>query len=492
MDTPFLEVVENAKKLHIRTAPEIRPVYANLIRNVFIRLNNYFVSEKLYDCNEHYNELYQTLMSKYDFKVSKIMKPSTKGTFLKSNYKPGSITLNHNCIYEGVRAEGYLCHEIVHLLSLGLDFITYKIPKGKVEITLPNKALLKAGYKKTTIGKKEPVTEIFTYNALCENNFIKEGMTELLKQQIYTNQECPFSYVYQTQYVKLLDYVCGVKHCFKDLLQGDLITYKKYFGKEPFKQIDEYLKNTLNDYHSFNIFISDSANFLLAIDLVVRTYLIKQTVSKISVKEYINKVLKLSEMLPIQNQEYLFNASIKNALKLFEKDGKKNKEQLEAFKDKYKEVIDSKILGAYYSNQYNCSLGFKLNGLKRNIYFKQSYEKDYPANAYLCDTDLTVLLLPKKENCIYEMNSGSLEESILKITKLDAKTFLYKEEEITKKIVFEKSKCFVFDENEKLVDEGYLYAYDNKKYNEEKHIKSYDELNNIIDNANDIGMDTNN
>ena len=88
MKTPFLELAENINKLKIKATGYDLSNYKTMLKNVLIRLNDYFVKNGFYKYND-YSQLIDMLITnpKYYFQINSKLPTSVRGRFYKSTIK---------------------------------------------------------------------------------------------------------------------------------------------------------------------------------------------------------------------------------------------------------------------------------------------------------------------------------------------------------------------------------------------------------------------
>ncbi len=483
MKTPFLELAENVNKLKIKATGYDLNNYKTMLKNVLIRLNDYFVKNGFYEYND-YSQLIDMLITnpKYYFQINSKLPQNVRGRFYKSTIKNnGYIEINRNSFYDLENTEGYLCHEFIHLISLGMDYITYFDNGKKVEIVLPDNVGLKAGYKKYYLKDGKTETQILTYSDLCANSFLKEGLTELLKQQIYDVMSSTPTYQIQTRFIEFLNFASGCKleQSFKDFLQGDLVTYKKALTKEEYSKLDNELKLFLEEYKT-NKDLYSCKHYINANGIVVKMALRQFEKTKPSMQQFLEYIDSLAKKVIVFNKENFLENSINSAIKIFNKNITRNKKATTEFIEKYKSLLNSKEQEVWYSYPANSRKGFKLNGFNEDIYFMLNpNSKIIQANLY--DTNLTSLLLPEKYNVVYSLGNNSIEQNKILISRIDKKSFNYQQGNLVRIVNFDNDKCVVLDEEGKVIDSGYIALHKNKGFKEEEYKKEVVRFNGFLD-----------
>ena len=306
MSMPFLDLANNLGGFKVKAKGYELDMYRRHLKNMLLNMNTYFLKNNLYEANE-YEMLINLLVNSYayTFEIHKNLPTTTRGRFAKAlGIATGVVALNQNYFYNGEETEGYLCHEFIHLITTGLDFITYKIENGRVEIVVPDNNRLKGGYKKTYINGENPVTEILKYSDLGENNFLKEGLTEKLKQQIYPDPISPAAYPVETNFVDILNFICNLneRDCFIEFLRGDLVTYKKVLTKDVFEQMQRELKLHFDNEDTKHNY-TESVHYKNALALVVKAGCRQFDKTRPSVESFVKFVEELSAKLLICDNE---------------------------------------------------------------------------------------------------------------------------------------------------------------------------------------------
>ena len=466
MSMPFLDLANNVGGFKIKAKSYELDLYRKHLKNMLLNMNTYFVKNGLYVANE-YEMLTNLLINSYayTFEVHKNLPDKIRGRFAKAlGISTGSVLLNEKYFYNEEETEGYLCHEFIHLITTGLDYITYKTENGKVEIVVPDNNRLKAGYKKTYVDGKCVSTEILKYSDLGENNFLKEGLTEKLKQQIYPHYLSPKSYPVETNFVDILNFISGfeLKDCFMEFLRGDLVTYKKVLTKDVFEHIQKELKLHFdNDNTKHNH--TESVHYKNALELTIKAGCRHFDKTRPTVESFIKFVDDLSSMLLVCDKEMLYNSTIDYAVKVFNNSVTKNKHKTEAFKLKYKKYIEDKSMELWYKNTKNAEKGFKLWGLSEDIYFLPNYSCKEPASVWIYEMNLTPCLMPSVVGHSTVFGNGTNEQKII-IKRESENSVSYTQGDMKRIVKFEGVSVIVVDENEKVVDLGYLSSFQNEKF----------------------------
>lgn len=481
MEKPFLELSNNVNRLKIKATGYDLSSYKHYLKNVFLRLHNYFEENNFYDFND-YNRLLDILIIKQDyfFSIDDKLPARIRGRFYKSNAREsGLISLSRKDFYNMEDTEGCLCHEIIHLISTGMDFITYKDGNNLVEIVVPDNVGLKAGYKKTYF-KNTTKTEILTFNELGKNNFLKEGLTELLKQQIYGKQEARPAYEVQTTFIEFLNFAsgCSLKQAFKDFLQGDLVTYKKALTKAGYDSLYKELNLFLEEYEA-NEDLFSCEHYIKANGIVAGMALRQFEKTKPTMKQFVEYINILATKVVVFDKENFYENTVNSAVKIFNQNITRNRYATEKFKEEYAKLLSFKEQQIWYSYTSKSIKGFKLNGLSEEIYFLPD-KNGHNVQANLGDTDLTPLLLPMQYGVTYSFGNSSSENKLL-ISRIEDNKYKYQQGSTQRIVTFDGYKCKVLDENGKVVDEGYISTYKNSTLKQAQYDDAVSHFNKFLD-----------
>ncbi len=466
MSMPFLDLANSIGGFKIKAKGYDLDTYRRYLKNMLLNMNTYFSKNKLYDANE-YGMLLNLLVNSYayTFEVHKNLPDKTRGRFAKAlGLATGSVILNQNYFYNDMETEGYLCHEFIHLITTGLDYILYKTENGKVEIVVPDNNRLKAGYKKIYVNGKCVETKVLKYSDLGENNFLKEGLTEKLKQQIYPHYLCPMSYPVETNFIDILNFISNLelKDCFIEFLRGELVTYKKVLTKDVFEELQKELKVHFdNENTKYNY--TESVHYKKALSMVISAGCRHFDKTKPSIESFVKFIDELSSKLLVCDNDMLFNATIDYATKVFNNTISRNKHKTDEFKLKYKKYIEARTVELWYKNSKNAAKGFKLWGLSEEIFFLSDYNGKYPATAHMYDMNLTPCLIPDRVGHSTVFGSGADSEKIL-ITRENENSVSYSQGNTKRIVRFEGTSVVVLNEKNEVVDLGYLSSFQNEKF----------------------------
>ena len=327
------------------------------------------------------------------------------GKFTRQTMESGGvIKLNRDIFYDEEKAEGVLCHEVIHMITTGLNYIEYRESNRRVEIVLPDKANVRAGYKKYIYDDGTSETKILTYNELSYNNFFKEGLTELLMNQMYSREEASYTYTANTHFIQTLNTLvgCSLLDSFKSFLQGDLDIYREYFGKEQYDLLEEYLAEHMKDLDASHS--NNSVHLQKAYGLVVNKAVevgIKEGKSISEIMMRLNEVT--SKMINVEPATLFEN--IREPLVNYFKDTISNKDRyvsrVESLIERWCDIkcayIDS------YSNR-NINIGYKLQGFSENIGFRYSrYNNSLNLMVVSHGMDMTAFYFPEEVGRKYRM-----------------------------------------------------------------------------------------
>lgn len=480
----FYRVVDKVKSIRFKNRLDTYDIdrYRYIISKVFSRLDEYFTKTGLYNCNDYDHVIDRILIDReYVFELSRNMPHRVRGRFQRyTPFKNGSVKLNAEHFYEGVETESTLCHEVIHLLTTGNDIIVYQIPKGQVELVLPDNYSLKAGYKKVTKNGKSK-TEILTYADVSHNGFFKEGLTELLRQRIYTIEESKDSYPLQTSFIRLMNFVTDVSEdkVLIEFLHGDLESYRKYFGQN-YRLLQATLDDFMKEYHALELF-EESKDLQKAYDIVLSKafhefYKTKPTMDKLF--EYIDQ---LTKCMYVCDKNTLYNSSILCATRIFKDAVSADPNMIEQFKEKYYRLIELKANSRWYQDENHLKLGFRITGLSNDIFLCPSRYSTMGIVAIMYNEPiLSNFLVPKNVGASSTMKNCSPESSPLQISRPSEDTLVYSQGDVVRKVTIKDGKCFVYDENNKNIDVGYLAQSHNNILKEKQYGYALDNMNKFI------------
>ena len=498
MSMPFLDLANNIGGFKIKAKGYDLDMYRKHLKKMFLNMNTYFVKNDLYIANE-YEMLLNLLVNSYayTFETHKNLPDKTRGRFAKAlGIATGSVIINHNYFYNEEETEGYLCHEVIHLITTGLDYITYKTENGKVEIVVPDNNRLKAGYKKTYVDGKCVETKVLKYSDLGENNFLKEGLTEKLKQQIYPHYLCPMSYPVETNFVDILNFISNLelRDCFIEFLRGELVTYKKVLTKDVFEEMQKELKLHFDNENTKHNFM-ESVHYKKALSMVLSAGCRHFDKTKPTVESFIKFIDELSSKLLVCDEKMLFNSTVDYAIKVFNNSVSRNKHKTDEFKLKYKKYIEARSMELWYKNTKNAEKGFKLWGLSEEIFFLPDYNGKHPATAYMYDMNVTPCLIPNVVGHESVFGNGSNSEKIL-IKRESEKSVSYTQGNVKRVVRFEGNSVVVLNEKNEVVDLGYLSSFQNEKFKQSLTKNALDELLEfkhqcVLDSASNLAMEQN-
>lgn len=456
----FTRVVDNVNKIRFKNRLDKYDSdrYRYIISRVFARLDEYFTKTGYYDCNDYDHVVDRILVDReYQFELCRNLPVSVRGRFLRySPFYNGLVKMNAHYFYENEQTEATLCHEVIHMLTTGCDTITYKTAKGEVELVLPDNYSLKAGYKKVTKNGKSK-TEVLTYADVSHNGFFKEGLTEILRQKIYTLDEAKDSYPLQTSFVRLLNMITKTSEdkCIREFLQGDLETYRKYFGVD-YRGLQLTLDKFMAEYKIIESFY-DSEDLKKAYGIVIKYAFRDFAKTKPSAHDIFKFVDKLAENIYIFDSKTFYENSVVYATRIFRDTISEDADLVTKFKARYEKLIELKANSEWYKYAQNLHRGFRVTGLSEDIFFTPSRYSPMGALAIMYgDTIMSNFLIPKEVGAKSKLGGSNLNETPIEIHRPAEDTVVYTQGDTVRKVIIRDGKCFVFNENDKQIDGGYL------------------------------------
>ena len=323
MPRPFQYLKQNINKIKFDCDPQYVQEYKRAFSAVLSKMDNYFESNGLYNVVDYQPIVEQILASNKTFSFvidEEIYKRNWAGVHRKTLDGNRIIGMNKEYMGQGTTTEGVLCHEFIHQLTLGPEVLTYKKDGDDYETQLPVRT---GGF--TLSGMKRNVTkrkvEALEAGSALDGGFICEAFTELVKQQIYSEQECYHSYPAQTSLIKLLNNLTGTQVNIEDFLRGDLPNYVQVLGRDNFAQFNKYC-DEFQKKHNANASIDHTtdSDYLAAQDLICNTILknIADNPEKYSTEDYVRIVSSIMAEAPAleSNPDYCqekYGSAIVNA-----------------------------------------------------------------------------------------------------------------------------------------------------------------------------------
>ena len=485
----FSRVVDKVKSIRFKNRLDTYDTdrYRFIISRVFSRLDKYFTETNLYGCNDYEHVVDRILVDReYVFELSRNMPQRVRGRFQRYNpFQNGAIKLNAQYFYDNIVTEATLCHEVIHLLTTGNDVITYQIPKGQAELVLPDNYSLKAGYKKVTKNGKSK-TEILTYADVSHNGFLKEGLTEILRHRIYTLEESKDSYPLQTSFVRLMNFVVGVKEdsILKEFLQGDLESYRKYFGVN-YRTLQNTLDNFMKEYKDIGLF-EDNIDLSKAYEFVLSKAFHEFYKTQPTMDKLFKYIEQLTENMYVCDKNVLYNSSILCATRIFENTVSRDSARLDEFRQKYGRLLEKKANHRWYQNKDRLKLGFRVSGLSSDIFLCPSKYSPMGAFAIMFNEPLlSNFLIPEKVGAACTMKNCSPDSAPLEISRPTEDTVIYTQGDIVRKITIKDGKCYVYDGNDKNIDVGYLAQTQNDILKAKQYDYAMEDMNKFINDSMD-------
>ena len=343
--TPFIYLRDNIDKIKFICDEPQKKAFRNAFFGMLTRLDNYFVQNHLYACN-NYQKLVEDMISgkkPFKFVVDDKMREDwagycTNGYDGKGNY----IALKSEYLGKGATSEGLLCHEFFHHLTVGQNTLEYNKNNRKYIMQMSDGR--KFTYEK---GGTEAIATDYTGNLLNHSTFINEGLTELSKQQVFGLNECFGAYKAQTAMVKFLNSLTGGKNNLEAYLRGCVPNYSKYLGlnnNHVFIDMCNTYQDCLEDGDSKAPYTQDDL-FIKAQDHLVNSVLdsLKNIAYELSAKEVVNMIKTIVRDAPVK-RDYMDQC--KESINLYSFASPKAKMgEREYFERILKDAINTSILG---------------------------------------------------------------------------------------------------------------------------------------------------
>lgn len=309
--TPFQYLKQNINKIKFDCEPKYVPEYKRAFAAVLDKMDKYFAQNGLYDV-VNYQPIVESMIkkdSKFSFIIDNVIaERHWAGVHRRMPQGVREIGMSPEFMGRGTTTEGVLCHEFVHYLTLGPEIIKYTKDGDRYETQLPvaNGNIRIGGVKRNL--DKQSVTGLDAGSAL-DGGFICEAFTELVKQEIYSEEECYHSYPAQTAIIKFLNNLTGTKVNIEEFLRGDLPNYVKILGRKNFEEFNRSCEAFQKKYNAnARIDYTTDSDYLAAQDLICKTILqnIEEEPEKYSPEEYIRIASTIMAEAPalISNPNY--------------------------------------------------------------------------------------------------------------------------------------------------------------------------------------------
>lgn len=277
------------------------------------RLDLYFIENNLYQC-ANYQQIVENIILSSNFSVAVDTSNSLKiqnraGEYQSSHETQRTILINPEHLLNETQLEGVLCHEFIHHLTNGNNVIEYTKNNESHKATLPH---IPTGGN-AEVGGTDLITEangntrVEYFESHREQIFINEGLTEFIKQQIYSRKESAWAYEPQTQMMSFVVDLFG-ESAVSDFFSGNLETISSHFSKQEWSK---FLSATTAfqriDARRFDW--PNSQYYITAQDIVVNSVLQELTsnLDKININELV-RVLSIikgdAPLTPIDRQRY--------------------------------------------------------------------------------------------------------------------------------------------------------------------------------------------
>lgn len=304
MSTPFKYLKQNIDKIKFDCDAKYIPEYKRAFSAVLDKMDKYFVKNGLYEIVD-YQPIVESMLTShqtFSFNVDEeVAKRNWAGVHKRKPHGVREISMNREYMGRGTTTEGVICHEFIHYLTLGPEVLTYTKDGEKYETQLPViGASIRIGGMKRNLDRRS--AEGLEAGSALDGGFICEAFTELVKQEIYSQEECYHSYPAQTSLIKLLNNLTGTKVNVEDFLRGDLPNYVKILGRKNFEEFNN-LCEAFQKKHNKNAFIdyTTDSDYLTAQDLICKTILqnIEEEPEKYSPEDYIRIASSIMAEAPV-------------------------------------------------------------------------------------------------------------------------------------------------------------------------------------------------
>ena len=290
--TPFQHLKQNIDKIKFDCDAKYIPEYKRAFCAVLDKMDKYFKSNNLYSVVD-YQPIVESMLDCngiFSFVIDEeLSKKNWAGVHKRFSRGGRQIGMGKEYMGRGTTTEGVLCHEFVHHLTIGPEVLSYIKDGEKYETQLPvwGGGFHLGGMKRNLT--KQKVDGLDAGDAL-DGGFICEALTELFKQEIYSEEECYHSYPAQTSLIKLLNTLTGTKVNLEDFLRGDLPNYVRVLGRKNFQEFNR-LCDEFQKKHNKNARIdyTKDADYMAAQDLMCKTILqnIEENPEQYSVEQYV-------------------------------------------------------------------------------------------------------------------------------------------------------------------------------------------------------------
>lgn len=366
--TPFKYLKANIHKVRFNCDDKLLGEYRSAFSRVLDRLDKYFIENKLYQCGD-YQAIVENMISSgsnFSFLVEgpdgELAKRHWAGMCWRHDGK-AEITMALESLGQGTSTEGMICHEFFHYLTTGQEILKYKKDGKEFEIHPPKGHI--PGHK-VIIENGKKTTQQLVGSAVLEGGFICEALTELAKQQIYSEEECYFAYTPQTSLINLLSHIAGEDISIADFLRGETLNYVKLLGGETnYKSFNAYCRAFQNEFeknHSIDYRTND--NYKKAQELVVnqvfkRIQMELNAEKQIPPEEIVRKMSAILQYAPVSPEQY--NKAIQSTIEQYTQSRFMPEAQKKKYSTLLTETIKEKALGDTYRL-----------GASNNIVVKQS------------------------------------------------------------------------------------------------------------------------
>jgi hypothetical protein len=269
---------------------------------------------------------------------------------------------------------------------------------------------------------------------------------------------------------------CDLKTCFKDFLQGDLVTYRTALGHIDHAKLQKTLDVFMMEYKMINKTeekIHTSANLLDAYTIVLTHAFKNYRKQNGDIDNLFKYIDDLSKNIASFDAKTVYNSSIVYVTDIFRRTVSSDENIVKQFQNKYLETLLKKEESMWYKADRNHFKGFKVSGFSENIYLiPSSGLTKLNTLIYTDDVTLSRMLCPDKVGAKNVYNPNDINVAPLVIVKAAENSIRYIQGDLEKRIVIEDDKCVVYDKNNQVLDMGYIAYSGNAELKENQYAES--------------------
>ena len=248
--TPFQYLKSNIWRVNFDCDKKYQSIYKETFGKALDEMDKYFIQHKLYDAidfmpvveNVTKKKIFRFIVEEeFGFKASAYFHPTWNYENQYISFLPKNLT-----------KDDFMTHEFIHYLALGKEFISFQENGDMYEVQrVDNNSILTSSGTIRKRNSKYDISPLVGGRQQRHNDFIHEGLTDLLTRKIYPNHTSVYDL-----YVKMMDYcneLTGQKISFFDFFRGHLPNYVKFIGSKEFDKFDKITtefekKYKKNDY----------------------------------------------------------------------------------------------------------------------------------------------------------------------------------------------------------------------------------------------------